>query len=173
MTDSPAPFAPPKADQECPCGSGQPFAGCCRPILAGERPAATAEALMRSRFTAHVARDYRHLHRTYLPTSQEPYIPEDDPAPRTWTRLVIHDHQPAAKPDMATVDFTAYFQEGDQEQALHEKAEFKRIEGAWFYTGPIRQGPAPIRTTQAKVGRNDPCPCGSGKKYKQCCLKKG
>ncbi|MEX1012179.1 MAG: SEC-C metal-binding domain-containing protein [Waddliaceae bacterium] len=23
-----------------------------------------------------------------------------------------------------------------------------------------------------KVGRNDPCPCGSGKKYKQCCLKK-
>ena len=24
-----------------------------------------------------------------------------------------------------------------------------------------------------KVGRNDPCPCGSGKKYKQCCLSKG
>ncbi|PLL15652.1 YecA family protein, partial [Klebsiella michiganensis] len=25
---------------------------------------------------------------------------------------------------------------------------------------------------EAKVGRNDPCPCGSGKKYKQCCLAK-
>ena len=36
----------------------------------------------------------------------------------------------------------------------------------------VRQGPPPIRSTQAKVGRNDPCPCGSGKKYKQCCLNK-
>ncbi len=31
--------------------------------------------------------------------------------------------------------------------------------------------PAPetIRRTGQKVGRNDPCPCGSGKKYKKCC----
>ena len=32
--------------------------------------------------------------------------------------------------------------------------------------------PEPIRNTGVKVGRNDPCPCGSGKKYKQCCLRK-
>ena len=31
----------------------------------------------------------------------------------------------------------------------------------------------PIRNTQPKVGRNDPCPCSSGKKYKQCCGKAG
>ena len=30
----------------------------------------------------------------------------------------------------------------------------------------------PIRNTGVKIGRNDPCPCGSGKKYKQCCLRK-
>lgn len=30
----------------------------------------------------------------------------------------------------------------------------------------------PMRHTAAKVGRNDPCPCGSGKKYKFCCLAK-
>ena len=32
--------------------------------------------------------------------------------------------------------------------------------------------PEPIRNTGVKIGRNDPCPCGSGKKYKQCCLRK-
>ena len=31
---------------------------------------------------------------------------------------------------------------------------------------------APIRTEKAEPGRNDPCPCGSGKKYKKCCLNK-
>jgi hypothetical protein len=31
----------------------------------------------------------------------------------------------------------------------------------------------PIRNETARVGRNDPCPCGSGKKYKKCCLKRG
>jgi preprotein translocase subunit SecA len=29
----------------------------------------------------------------------------------------------------------------------------------------------PIRNLGAKVGRNDPCPCGSGKKFKNCCAK--
>ncbi|MFR3635689.1 MAG: SEC-C metal-binding domain-containing protein, partial [Sutterella sp.] len=30
----------------------------------------------------------------------------------------------------------------------------------------------PVRNESPKIGRNDPCPCGSGKKYKQCCGKK-
>jgi preprotein translocase subunit SecA len=29
--------------------------------------------------------------------------------------------------------------------------------------------PQPIRHTGREIGRNDPCPCGSGKKYKKCC----
>ncbi|MCA9105298.1 MAG: SEC-C domain-containing protein [Planctomycetales bacterium] len=37
--------------------------------------------------------------------------------------------------------------------------------------GPADELVEPIRNVQPKVGRNDPCPCGSGKKYKQCCLK--
>jgi SEC-C motif-containing protein len=171
VTALPIEHSPPRRDQPCPCGSGQTLAACCDPILAQQRPAASAEQLMRSRFTAHVARDYAHLHRTYLPTSQEPYVEEPDPGARSWTRLVIHAHETGPKPDMATVDFTAYYREGELEQALHEKAEFQKIEGTWFYTRPLRQGPAPIKSTQAKVGRNDPCPCGSGKKYKQCCLR--
>jgi SEC-C motif domain protein len=127
---------------------------------------------MRSRFTAHVLRDYEHLHRTYLATASTPYLPqnEKDAEDLSWTRLVIHAHETGAKPDMAFVDFSAYFQDQGTEHALHEKSEFQRINGEWFYTRTVRQGPAPIKSAHPKVGRNDPCPCGSGKKYKQCCL---
>ncbi|SAK51870.1 yecA family protein [Caballeronia temeraria] len=33
----------------------------------------------------------------------------------------------------------------------------------------MRDAPAPIRRTSEKVGRNEPCPCGNGRKYKHCC----
>lgn len=124
---------------------------------------------MRSRFTAHVVRDYRHLHRTYLPTSRQPYREETDAANITWTRLVVHAHEAGLKPDTAFVDFSAYYQDGDAEQALQEKAEFVRQDGRWLYTRAVRTGPPPIKSSHPKVGRNDPCPCGSGKKYKHCC----
>jgi preprotein translocase subunit SecA len=32
----------------------------------------------------------------------------------------------------------------------------------------VREPPMPVSRSTQKVGRNDPCPCGSGKKYKQC-----
>jgi len=166
-------FTPPRGEQPCPCGTGKTFALCCEPILKQQRPASTAEELMRSRFTAHVAHDWVHLHRTYAKTASEPYAADDESGGRNWTRLAIHAHEPSNRPDTAFVDFTAYYREGEAEHALHEKAEFQRIEGKWLYTRAVRQGPAPIKSTQAKVGRNDPCPCGSGKKYKQCCLAKG
>ena len=36
-----------------------------------------------------------------------------------------------------------------------------------LFTGP-KEAATPVKRTQQKVGRNDPCPCGSGKKYKKC-----
>jgi SEC-C motif-containing protein len=89
-----------------------------------------------------------------------------------WTRLVVHSHAPGKSPDVATVEFSAYGMEGGAEQVLHEKAEFVREGGEWIYTRPLREGPAPFREAARKPGRNDPCPCGSGKKYKHCCLGK-
>jgi SEC-C motif domain protein len=136
--------------------------------LTEQRQAANAEELMRSRFTAHVVGDYRHLHRTYLGTARQPYAEVTDAPQVKWTRLVIHAHEPGPKPDTAFVDFAAYYEEAGAEQALHEKAEFAKIDGAWIYTRAVRSGPAPVKA-RPKVGRNDPCPCGSGKKYKHCC----
>lgn len=123
---------------------------------------------MRSRFTAHVIGDYEHLHRTYEPTHRQPYVEEAEGTVPEWTRLVIHAHEPGPKPDIAFVDFTAYYKEAGAERPMHEKSEFRRIDGAWLFTRSVREGPAPVKAA-AKVGRNDPCPCGSGKKFKQCC----
>jgi SEC-C motif-containing protein len=127
---------------------------------------------MRSRFTAHVARDFGYLHRTYAPTAKTPFTGEEDPTTLGWSRLVIHSHEPGNNPDTAFVDFTAFFVDKNGEHPLQEKSEFRRTDGRWLYTRTTRQGPAPIKSTAPKVGRNDPCPCGSGKKYKHCCLAK-
>lgn len=127
---------------------------------------------MRSRFSAHVAHDDVYLHHTYLPTAKLPFV-EDNDSPRVaWTRLTVHSHENGATPEIASVEFSAfYLGEDEAEHALQEKAEFRRINGEWFYTRVLRNGPAPLKASSPKVGRNDPCPCGSGKKYKHCCLK--
>jgi SEC-C motif domain protein len=161
-----------EASDPCPCGSGKVFADCCGPLLSGKRLAATAEELMRARFTAHALRDFGFVHRTYLPTSRQPFLPVPDGPTTEWTRLVVHSHVPGKTPDIATVEFSAYGKEAGTEQVLHEKAEFVRENGEWIYTRPLREGPAPFREAAQRPGRNDPCPCGSGKKYKHCCLSK-
>lgn len=166
---SPAPSRPPVVSSaSCPCGSGRPFGDCCEPLLLQRSKAATAEELMRSRFTAHYVGDQQHLHRTYLETSRRPFVEEPAAEEVKWTRLVIRAHEPNVKPDVSYVDFTAYFEANGTEHPMHEKSEFHRIGGEWFFVRPIREGPAPVRSAP-KVGRNDPCTCGSGKKFKHCC----
>ncbi|HCG04058.1 MAG TPA: preprotein translocase subunit SecA, partial [Desulfovibrio sp.] len=62
-----------------------------------------------------------------------------------------------------------------EEQAPPEelKQEFKHKEEpkSLNYSGAQKETPsaAPERRAEPKVGRNDPCPCGSGQKYKKCC----
>jgi SEC-C motif domain protein len=161
----------PKRGQPCPCGSGQNFEACCEPIHLGTKLPTTAEQLMRARFTAHVAHHFKFLHDTYRPTAGKPYVAETGEPAVAWTRLEVHGHEVAAdNPDKAFVDFSAYGVEDKVEKVLHEKAEFQRVNGAWLYTREARLGPAPFKSSAPKVGRNDPCPCGSGRKYKQCCL---
>jgi SEC-C motif-containing protein len=170
---TPAAAPIPQSDSPCPCGSGKTFGLCCEPVIQRQRPAATAEALMRSRFTAHVLRNYEHLHRTFLPTADKPYVPEteNDAMDFAWTRLVVHSHEPGQKPGTAFVDFSAFYQDDGVEHVIQEKSEFLQRNGEWLYFRAVRQGPAPIKSANPKVGRNDPCPCGSGKKYKHCCLR--
>jgi len=162
----------PQPGQPCSCGSGKNFDDCCGPLLGGQRPAGTAEELMRSRFTAHVAQDYAYLHRTHQPTSRLPFVPEPAAPDISWTKLAVHRHEAGPRPEVAFVEFSAFFTDEQGEKVIQERAEFVRTDGQWLYTRAVRSGPAPFKAAAPKPGRNDPCPCGSGKKYKHCCLGK-
>ncbi|GAB5560728.1 MAG: YchJ family protein [Synoicihabitans sp.] len=141
---------------------------CCGPILAGKTTAPTAEALMRSRYTAHAINDFAYLHRTFEETRHTPYEEEEYGNEIKWTKLVINSHEPDVRPGVSHVDFSAHFEEQGQAGVMHEKSEFELKPEGWIFTKTLREGPAPIKK-EPKVGRNDPCPCGSGKKFKKCC----
>lgn len=156
----------------CPCGSNRAFEVCCAPILAGA-PAPTAEALMRSRYTAYVRHDVAHLERSLSREQRADFNPADArqwAESSEWLGLTITSTTQGEPDDSeGTVGFTARFRTNGQEQKHVEVARFTREEGNWVYAGQEETSPTPVRREAPKVGRNDPCPCGSGKKYKKCC----
>ena len=73
--------------------------------------------------------------------------------------------------DEGYVEFIAHYSANGQTVEHHEHSYFKRLDGEWkFIDGEIESG-VPYVREEPKIGRNDPCPCGSGKKYKKCCGK--
>jgi SEC-C motif domain protein len=156
--------------ETCPCGSGRALDECCGPIVRGEAPAPTAEALMRSRYTAYVLGDLDHIERTQTPGGWDRESAAAWSSGAQWLGLDIHATE-AGGPDDAhgVVEFTARYAMTGEAQQHREKAVFGRRDGAWVYLEGKVSGGEPIRREAPKVGRNEPCPCGSGKKYKKCC----
>jgi SEC-C motif-containing protein len=143
------------------------FADCCGPLLSGLRTAPTAEALMRSRFTAYVRAEIGYLLATWHPTTRPPSI---DPATvPAWCDLAILRTERGREGDTeGVVEFRASGRVGDAQVHLHEVSRFVCEQGQWLYVaGDLIDDRQEGRT--AKVGRNSPCPCGSGKKFKRCC----
>ena len=161
--------------EQCPCGSGLAYAECCQPLIKGERPAQTAEALMRSRYSAYAKVETDYILETTHPKHRQGYDPEGTRAwaeGAEWHGLEIVSVKNGG-PDDATgeVEFVARYSEKGEPKAHHERAQFKREKTGWLFTdGRAVTGQQPIVKAE-KVGRNDPCPCGSGQKYKKCCGK--
>ncbi|MGW1560251.1 YchJ family protein [Streptomyces sp. NPDC002144] len=112
----------------CPCGLAETYEKCCGRFHRGEAAAPTAEALMRSRYSAFVQRDEPYLLRTWHPRTRPARV-GFDPGMR-WTGLEILDTADgSAFHATGTVTFRASFRGG----ALHERSRFERVEGAWVY----------------------------------------
>jgi len=156
----------------CPCGSGLAFDACCGPIIAGA-PAATAEALMRSRYSAFVQRAYTHLANSLSAEQRKDFSAEDTKRwaeNSEWIGLTIHRTELGGPADTnGLVEFTAQFKTEGQKHEHHEVALFEREDGRWVYAGTADGRGKTVQRETPKIGRNDPCPCGSGKKYKKCC----
>lgn len=85
----------------------------------------------------------------------------------TWHGLEILEVKEINE-NKAFVSFEARFTQKGEDQTHRERSVFEREDGQWrFVTGDELKNPT-VRYETPKPGRNDPCPCGSGKKYKKC-----
>ena len=155
----------------CTCGSAKAFFECCGPLIAG-KPAISAEALMRSRYTAFTLGDLDYIQKTSAGEALLKFNRAELAAslPSTeWLGLKVRDVKDGGEGDESGfVTFDVSFRQDGKIYKQTECSEFRRIQGAWRYI----QGDADFKSRQApaaSVGRNDPCSCGSGKKYKKCC----
>ncbi|XVX21783.1 YchJ family protein [Actinomycetota bacterium] len=120
----------------CPCGSGEAYAACCGPFLDGT-PAPTAEALMRSRYTAFARNDIAYLVRTWHPRTRPEGLRED--TGNRWVALRVIDTLDGGPDDeTGEVEFEADWLEGapsggGRRQRMHERSRFVRRGGRWVY----------------------------------------
>ena len=170
----------------CPCGSAKNFEVCCEPFLKGAALPETAEQLMRSRYTAFTLADVDYIKKTLAPESRKDF---DENSTRQWATQskwkglkILSTEKGQAKDNKGVVEFVATYEKDGETTEHHEVATFRKTDKAqWLFvdgdshTHAEGEGhhhhhdkPQTVVREQPKVGRNDPCPCGSGKKFKQC-----
>lgn len=145
----------------CLCGSSLEYHACCKDLVEGVSHAQSAEALMRSRYVAYALGNAKYL----LDTTVVENRYEDDVAlikefaqNAQWVALEILKSRESSP--TAMVEFKAYYLENEILKLHHEKSDFRYESGQWFY----EKG----KLFDTKIGRNEMCACGSGKKYKHC-----
>ena len=151
----------------CPCGNSTPYNKCCGAFIDGKTIPETAEELMRSRYSAYARQNDDYLLETWHPSTRPNEKPSDDDS-TTWTKLEILRTEKGLKGDTdGVVEFLAQCNVKGNASHIHETSNFLYEDGRWYYVDAQVQQPA--RRENPKIGRNDPCVCGSNKKYKKCC----
>lgn len=175
--------------QVCPCGSKNEYGVCCAPYIQGETQAPTAEALMRSRYTAYTQANIGYIKSTTAPEKRKDF---DEAGAREWATKskwvkleIMNTKQGGAGDAKGVVEFTATYRLNGKGVEHHEVAEFRRddkenrwyfvdadshehVEGQGHHHHHHHEPIMPVVREQPKIGRNDACPCGSGQKYKKC-----
>ena len=156
----------------CPCGTNKDYANCCEPIHNDHAKAKTPEQLMRSRYSAHVKHLVDYVVATYHPSCEAQMQREaiQQSVESEWCELEVVKVEDGVHAQEGFVTFKAYFTEQGIKHCLEERSRFIRENDLWYYIdGTFPNSPSLDKSANSKVGRNDPCTCGSGKKYKKCC----
>ncbi len=156
----------------CHCGADVDYSRCCGRFLEGDELPATAEELMRSRYVAYKLGDFDYMERTQV----DPFDRETAQfwfGKIEWIGLRIKSVEGGGEGDReGVVEFVATYTLDGHRFEHRERSQFIRVDGGWKYVkGQIWQPPT-LRRSVPRIGRNDPCPCGSGRKFKRCCGKK-
>lgn len=123
------------ATTPCPCGWGEPYGQCCGRFHHGQAHAPTAEALMRSRYTAFAVGDVDYLRRTWHPRTRPSDLTLDPDV--EWRRLVVVGTRHGGPfDDEGTVEFEAHHRSGRQRGVQHETSRFVRKSKRWLYVDP-------------------------------------
>lgn len=163
----------------CPCGSRKALEQCCQPIIDGTDAPITAEALMRARYSAYVLGEIDFIIESNHPDTRDEALREDIEQwskGSEWMGLYILEVEGGEQgEDEGTIRFRARYGMDGKVHVHNERARFRRdAGGAWkFHTAEDGTDSepelVPVTPRSEQVGRNEPCPCGSGRKFKRCC----
>ena len=148
----------------CYCGSKKNYEDCCYPFLSGNLKPETPEQLMRSRYSAFCIKDVEYLFSTHHPSKRQ--LNERELLAQTmrdsqWIGLkILSTDESQIDQRIGFVEFVAFYKSKEEGQ-LHENSKFIREKDIWYYLDGVT-------LESLKFGRNEPCWCESGKKYKKC-----
>lgn len=159
---------------DCPCGSGTPLSECCQPIINGDVKAERAESLIRARYTAHTLGSINFIMTTHHPSTRTDI---DETATARWASEsewlgleILNVDGGEAEDNSARIEFMARYRDSARRRHTHhERGVFEKYHGQWYFRDAEVPDVNQFRREAPKQGRNEPCACGSGKKYKKCC----
>ncbi len=141
----------------CPCKSNKSYTLCCKPFHDSKALASTPIELMRSRYSAYALAKISYLLQTDCNATQKDFHEIE-----TFSKAVEWIGLEIIKAYENIVEFKAYYKAGGELRVLHERSNFIQKDNKWLYCGG--------EIFNTKIERNAPCPCGSSKKLKKCCL---
>jgi SEC-C motif-containing protein len=145
----------------------------CQPFLRGDKLPGTASELMASRYVAYATGAIDYLLDTHDPKTRsvtDRKSTEEWSRRATWQGLtILSSEQGGPDDERGVVEFEARYALDGVDHVHHERSQFQKLDGRWFFVSGEKIAAPPIKRVGEKVGRNDPCPCGSGKKSKKCC----
>lgn len=147
----------------CPCGSGKLFKSCCQPFITGESFPETAEQLMRSRYTAYTLADIPYIEKTQSGEAAQDFHFDEA---KQWASQVKWCGLNVLEAALNQVEYVARYIVGNKLVLLQERSQFEKIGDHWFYVSGTL---VPHQAITLKP--NQPCLCGSKKKFSQCCGK--
>lgn len=152
----------------CPCGSGLTYKNCCGPLLSKVHRSTTAAQLMRSRFTAYTQRNIDYLLATW-DANNRPASIDFSKETAEWQKLqIISSKKGGAKDNKGIVEFKAFYRQDGIDYFMHEISRFIKTGQNWLYLDGVIKATGKVELSSS-AGRNSPCTCDSGKKFKHCC----
>lgn len=153
----------------CPCGSQKKYVHCCGVYIEHQEKAKTPEQLMRSRYTAYSLAKIGYIKETM---QGKPLSHFNEQEAKKWAEQAFWLGLEVLSSSMENencgfVEFRARFMEHNQLKTIHELSEFHQEDGYWFYVDGVNKL-SPNKKHQTTVARNSICPCGSGRKFKNC-----